>query len=550
MTTSRSVSLELVADRQAMQRFADLSGDHSSLHMDPAHGARSRFGENVVHGVLPLLALPLLLKDLALPADLWIAEIEARFPAPLAPGRPVRLTATWSPADATQQVQFELSGDGGRPLTRGSLTFREGVRSAVPDRTVGPSSLLPQALSERVLWADEMRKGERSSFPYVWGDAQGRAMREVLSGMLKGVPEEELNTAVPGPSGWAFACLALLSTQVGMVMPGRAATLLEFQLRIPEQALAPHGSGTVRSEVKLASQTSGTLVQDVEFLAEDTVLASAQVKASVARRPYAPPAMAELAKRVADRGLKDKVVLISGASRGLGAVTAKLFAAHGARVVVNFRTSQEAADQVVSDIQAHGGQAMAVHADITEEKEVAAMMAQVHAAWGNVDVLVNNAVAGYRSQPIEETSWAHVQQDIDVVVKGSFLLVQAVLRGFEEQGGGRIVNISSTAVEAPPRSHARYVIAKSALSGLTRSLAVELAGRNVLVNEVVPSFMETDLTSGTDRVSIGQIKAASPMKRLPSPEEVADVIVFLASPQAAHMSGQRLVVTGGAPPFL
>ncbi|MCB0783098.1 MAG: SDR family oxidoreductase, partial [Flavobacteriales bacterium] len=92
--------------------------------------------------------------------------------------------------------------------------------------------------------------------------------------------------------------------------------------------------------------------------------------------------------------------------------------------------------------------------------------------------------------------------------------------------------------------------AKSALSGLTRSLAVELVGRNLLVNEVVPSFMETDLTSGTDRVSIGQIKAASPMKRLPNPEEVADVIVFLASSQASHMSGQRLVVTGGAPPFL
>ncbi len=149
-----------------------------------------------------------------------------------------------------------------------------------------------------------------------------------------------------------------------------------------------------------------------------------------------------------------------------------------------------------------------------------------------------------------ETPWSKVQEDIDVMVKGAFLLMQGVLPLFIEQGGGKVVNVSTLATEVPPAMHSKYVIAKSALVGLTRAVAVEYAAQNVQVNLVAPSLIETDFTRGFSSVELARMKSTSPMKRLATPQDVADAIVFLASPRSAYTTGQQLMVTGGLAPFL
>jgi 3-oxoacyl-[acyl-carrier protein] reductase len=117
------------------------------------------------------------------------------------------------------------------------------------------------------------------------------------------------------------------------------------------------------------------------------------------------------------------------------------------------------------------------------------------------------------------------------------------------QGGGKIVNLSTVAVETPPRDQFKYVVAKSALTGITRSLAVELAEHNIQVNQVVPSMVETDLTRGVSSLALSKLKAASPMKRLATATEVSEAIVHLASRRSDHTTGQKYFVTGGLPPF-
>jgi 3-oxoacyl-[acyl-carrier protein] reductase len=542
-------TMELCVTHTHMEAFAAFCGDRSALHMDAGYGRRSRFGGNVVHGMLPLMALPALVDQAMGGAPVRVVAAKARFLRPVKPGDGLRITATVEPTTAGTRIPFEvISTQDSTVATRGHLE----VEPCSPAALVGPKDAAPMtgSLAEADHRFEDLATGTTTALPFHWGPAQYHAMVHLFRALRGDHAASGPDVVPPAFDAQAYGLLALLSTQVGMVMPGRTATFQEFELRIHGGPVRGAAHGELSSTLTFLSAAAQTLTQEVVVTLGGSTVATGRVVVQVARSPFVPPSMAELAASALDIGLKDKVVLITGGARGLGATTAKLFALHGARVVVNYRASKAQAEAVVADITAHGGQAMALQADVADTGAVHDMVRRIAERWAPVYVLVNNAAANFHPIAFERTAWHHMQEDLDVVLKGAFNAVQAVLPGFVEQGGGRIINVSTVAVETPPKQQAKYVVAKSALMGLTRALAVELADRHVLVNMVVPGFVETDLTSGYNRVAIGQMRASTPLKRLAEPRDVAQAIVHLASAQSRFTTGQKIMVTGGAPPFL
>lgn len=528
----------LTMDRAAMERFAAFSGDRSPLHMDTGFGARSQFADNVVHGVLPLMYLPLLVQHAFNAANWRVTSINAQFLKPIFPGEVVQLAYTVDGPEDAPVLDFRVQrAHTAQVMTRGRMALQRSNASPL-GATSAEEGLCATDLPLSTFELEDLRKGRSLAADARFGPCQHQAYASLI-----GQP------TVDGTLAFQMACVALLSTTVGMLLPGRAALFQDFSATFdhPEQTVP--STLSLRTEVATISTSTRSFTQQVEVTVGASSLMKARVTTGITRPDHIPPSMDDLRNNALSTGLQGKVVLITGAARGIGATTAKLFALHGARVVVNFRQAAAEADAVVQDIVSNGGAAIAVRADVSNEAEVKQLMDTIANVWGPVDVLVNGAAAGFHGQAFHETTWDHVQRDIDVIVKGSFLCAQAVLPGMIERGGGRIINLGTVASEVPPKEHVKYIVAKSALTGLTRSLAVELAQHNILVNQVTPSMVETDLTKGTGPVALGQLRATSPLKRLATATEVAQAIVFLASAQAGYTTGQQVRVTGGLPPF-
>lgn len=241
-----------------------------------------------------------------------------------------------------------------------------------------------------------------------------------------------------------------------------------------------------------------------------------------------------------------RVALVTGASRGIGAATARLLGESGFAVVVNFLKMEDKAQEVVAEIKAAGGRAMAIQADVRNPASVEAMVQATITAYGSIDVLVNNAMGELPAKPFAELVWDDFQTLIDVQIRGAVNCCQYVLPLMENQGRGSIVNIISTyALGTPPARMSAYVTAKSALLGLTKSLAVEYTNKGVRVNMVSPGPTETDLLGSIPSRLKEMMAAQNPMKRLAQPEDCARGVLFLATDQSEYMSGANLVVSGG-----
>ncbi|NJR50752.1 MAG: 3-oxoacyl-[acyl-carrier-protein] reductase [Leptolyngbyaceae cyanobacterium CSU_1_3] len=240
--------------------------------------------------------------------------------------------------------------------------------------------------------------------------------------------------------------------------------------------------------------------------------------------------------------LKGKVAIVTGASRGIGRSTALALASEGAKVVVNYANSRGAADGVVEEIGAAGGEAIAVAADVSKAEQVEALVEAAMAKWGRVDVLVNNAgitrdTLLLRMKPED---WQAV---IDLNLTGVFLCTKAVSKIMLKQRSGRIVNITSVAGQMGNPGQANYSAAKAGVIGFTRTVAKELASRGVTVNAVAPGFITTDMTND---LKSDEILKYIPLGRYGQPEEVAEMIRFLAaSAAAAYITGQVMNVDGG-----
>lgn len=246
-----------------------------------------------------------------------------------------------------------------------------------------------------------------------------------------------------------------------------------------------------------------------------------------------------------------KVVLVTGASRGIGAAIAQAFAGEGATVVVNHLSNDAAAAAVVAHCKAAGGDAWAAKADVNSAAAVQAMVEQVLDEAGRIDVVVNNALRPYSFDPqrralFDQTAWQDYQAQFDGAVGGAYNVCRAVLPHFRQRAQGSIVNIVSDLVERPVIPYHDYTTAKSALVGFSRNLAAELGPLGIRVNCVAPGLVYPTQASRATREEFREsLIAATPLRRIARPEDVAGPVLFLASDWSRFMTGQVLFVDGG-----
>ncbi len=244
--------------------------------------------------------------------------------------------------------------------------------------------------------------------------------------------------------------------------------------------------------------------------------------------------------------LAGKVAIVTGASKGIGAEIARRLAAEGAAVVVNYSSSQEAADRVVGEITRQGGQAVAVKANLANPAEVAGLFTETKKHFDRLDILVNNAGV-YEFQPLENITPEHFHKQYDLNVLGLVLATQQAVKHFGPAGGS-VVNISSVAATLAPPTGSVYSGTKAAVNAITRSLAQELGRRKIRVNAVNPGMVETE---GTHTAGITEsdfrkaTEAQTPLGRIGQPQDIAPAVAFLASDDAAWITGETLYIAGG-----
>ncbi|GAA3976816.1 SDR family NAD(P)-dependent oxidoreductase [Mucilaginibacter dorajii] len=244
--------------------------------------------------------------------------------------------------------------------------------------------------------------------------------------------------------------------------------------------------------------------------------------------------------------LENKVAVVTGASKGIGAGIAKSLAAEGAAVIVNYASAKEGAEKVVADIVAAGGKAVAVQGDVSKPADVERLFAETEAAFGAVDVLVNNAGV-YEFGAIEAITEEHYHRQFNINVLGLLLVTQAAVKSFGERGGS-IINISSTVTRITPPGSAVYTATKGAVDAITQVLSKELGPKKIRVNAINPGMVETEgaITAGFIGSDFQkQLETQVPLGRIGQPEDISPIAVFLASEDSGWLTGEILIASGG-----
>jgi 3-oxoacyl-[acyl-carrier protein] reductase len=243
--------------------------------------------------------------------------------------------------------------------------------------------------------------------------------------------------------------------------------------------------------------------------------------------------------------LKGKVAVITGASKGIGAAIAKRLSEAGAAVVVNYSSSKEDADRVVSDIKANGGEAIAVKGDVAKAADVQRLFAETKKTFKRLDVLVNNAGV-YKFIPLEQITEEEFHREFNINVLGTLLATKEAANYFGPNGGS-VINMSSTA-SAGEADASIYSGTKGAIDAITRGLASELGPRKIRVNAIAPGEVETEGTHSAGVIGSNFEKAmiaSTPLGRIGQPDDIARIAIFLASDDSGWLTGERLTASGG-----
>jgi 3-oxoacyl-[acyl-carrier protein] reductase len=245
-------------------------------------------------------------------------------------------------------------------------------------------------------------------------------------------------------------------------------------------------------------------------------------------------------------GLKDKVALITGASRGIGAASAKALAYHGTTVIINYIKSKNKAEELLDEIKGTGGKGMISQADVRDAAAVNTMVDSVLKEFGKIDILVNNANINFAVRPFIELTWEQIEAKIMGEMKALYNCSQAVLKGMINRKSGKLVFISSSLSRFPGSGFSAHAAAKSAMDSMAKVMAMELGPLGITVNVIGPGLTLTDATAGQPKEMHEQVAAITPLRRLGMPDDIAGAVVFLASSLSDYLSGEYLPVTGGS----
>jgi 3-oxoacyl-[acyl-carrier protein] reductase len=242
--------------------------------------------------------------------------------------------------------------------------------------------------------------------------------------------------------------------------------------------------------------------------------------------------------------LKDKVVLVTGGSRGIGQALVRQFAAEGAAVVFTYASQENVAQELVSSLHGQGGRASAAKVDVRDGEAMSAIVDMIEKEHGRLDVLVNNAgiVRDTLVMSMENQDWDDV---LATNLTGAFNTIRPAARLMMRKRQGSIVNLSSIAATRPGRGHANYAASKGGIEALTKALAVELAPKNIRVNCVAPGMIDTDMSKDVRQLAGDQILSRILLKRYGTPQDIANAVLFLASDLSAYMTGTVMHVDGG-----
>jgi 3-oxoacyl-[acyl-carrier protein] reductase len=245
-------------------------------------------------------------------------------------------------------------------------------------------------------------------------------------------------------------------------------------------------------------------------------------------------------------GLKDKVALITGASRGIGAASTKALANNGATVVINYLKSKDKAEALLNEIKKAGGNGMVYQADVRDQGAVNDMVESIFKQFGKIDVLVNNANINFPIRPFIELTWDQIEAKILGEMKALYNCSQAVLKDMLNRKSGKLIFVSSSLSRFPGFGFSAHAAAKSAMDGMAKVMAMELGPSGITVNVVGPGLTLTDATAGQPKEVHEQVAAVTPLRRLGMPDDIAGVVLFLASSLSDYLNGEYIPVTGGS----
>lgn len=331
---------------------------------------------------------------------------------------------------------------------------------------------------------------------------------------------------------------SFISTMIGMLLPGRGALWTSQTLEFLHQAYVGDTLRVV-ARVKQKSPATRMLILDIVITnqhGQKLVVGESTVKMLE---------LEEEGKSMPNEATK--AILITGGSGGIGTATARRLASDGHTVVVNYLHAAEKAEQVVMQITQAGGQAMAMQANVARLDEVEALFAAAEKAFGPIEAVVHCAAPSNVPLPFDDLEWESIQEQLDVQVKGAFNCAKVALPRMIEAQSGALVFIGSIyADNVPPTQQMRYVVAKSALAALARCLAVEYGPKGIQVNVVAPGMTQTDMIAHLpDKVKM-LTRMQTPLRRLAEPVDIANVVAFLLSLGARHITGETIRVCGGA----
>ena len=245
-------------------------------------------------------------------------------------------------------------------------------------------------------------------------------------------------------------------------------------------------------------------------------------------------------------GLKNKVVLITGASRGIGAAIAKALASHGASVIINYIQNSEKAEKVLNDIKSNGGKGIVVQADVRDAGAVNRMVEEGIKKFGRIDILINNANINFPVKPFTDLLWEEIEAKISGEMKALYNCSQAVLKDMMKRKSGKLIFISSGLSRHPGYGFSAHAAAKSAMDSIAKVMALELGPYGITINVIGPGLTRTDATSGMPEDGFKRSAEMTPLKRVGEPADVAGAAVFLTSSLSDYLTGEYIPVNGGS----